>query len=129
MARQSDQVISLVDETDSVVAVTRTGPEGEYHVASVPAGRYRVEAEPDPEWASAVSAAFSVDTEAVKLDLSALLPARDAAEEGALPAGEGTPATKAADAYWVLLGGVALPIFHGRKDRRSAAQAVRHWAY
>jgi hypothetical protein len=31
---------------------------------------------------------------------------------------------KALDAYWALLG-AALPIFHNRKDRRSAAEVAR----
>jgi hypothetical protein len=68
-----------------------------------------------------------VDAQPVKLDPPALPPAADAAKEGALPADQGAPATKAADAYWTLLGAVP-PIFHSRKDRRSAAEAARHWA-
>jgi hypothetical protein len=126
--RLTDRATLLVDEKNAVVAVTRTGPEGEYRFVGAPAARDRVEAVAYSEWAGTVVRAFTVGTEPVKLGPLALPPAGDAAEEGALPGDEGAPATEAADAYWALLG-AALPIFLSRKDRRSAAEAARHWSY
>jgi hypothetical protein len=87
----------------------------------VPAGRYRVESDPEPGWQGAASAAFAVDSEPVELVRLALPPAGDAAAEGA-------PATEAADAVWLLLG-AALPVFHGRKDRRLEVEAARRRAF
>jgi hypothetical protein len=73
-----------------------------------------------PGGGGTVSPTFAVGTELAELDPLPLPPAGGAAEEGA-------PSTEAADACWALLE-AALPIFHSRKDRRSAAQAARHWA-
>jgi hypothetical protein len=64
----------------------------------------------------------------MKVDPLAVPPAGDTVDEGALPADEGAPSAEAADADGALLG-AALPIFLSRKDRRSAAEATRHWAY
>jgi len=49
--------------------------------------------------------------------------------EAGVPSEEGpaTPDSTAAETYWALLA-AALPIFHSRKDRRSAASAARHGA-
>jgi hypothetical protein len=125
----------LGDEQGAVVAETRTGAEGANRFVGVPAGRSRVEAVACPEWAGTVSPASTGGTEPLKLAPLALRPAGGGAEGGALPAeagvpseeGPATPASTAAETYWVLLGAV-LPVFHGRKDRRSAAEAARHRA-
>jgi hypothetical protein len=134
-ASLSGRAVPLVDEQDGAVAETRTGAEGANRFVGVPAGRYQAEAEPSPEWAGAVAGAFTVGTEPVALEPLGLPSAGNAGEEGALPAGAGVPSSEgtappdstAADAYWALLGAI-LPIFHSRKDRRSAASAARHWA-
>jgi hypothetical protein len=46
--RLSGRRVRLVDGQGAVVAEAATGPEGEYHFAGVPAGRYRVETESGP---------------------------------------------------------------------------------
>ena len=123
----TDRATLLLDEKNAVVVVTRTGPAGEYRFVGAPAARDRVEAVAYSEWAGTVVRAFT-GHRAGEAGPLALPPAANAAEEGAWPADEGAPATEAADAYWALLG-AALPIFLSRKDRRSAAEAARHWSY
>jgi 1-phosphatidylinositol phosphodiesterase len=120
----SGRRVRLVDGQGAVVAEAATGPDGEYRFAGVPAGRYRVETESGPAWAGAASAVFAVDAEAVTVDPLALPPVGDAVEKDSSPTVEGTSSLKALDAYWALLG-AALPIFHNRKDRRSAAEVSR----
>jgi hypothetical protein len=127
------RAVPLVDEQDAAVAETRTGAEGANRFVGVPAGRYRAEAEPSPEWAGALAGALTVGTEPVTLGPLGLPPAGNAGEEGALPAEAGVPAEErpgtavstAAGTYWALLG-ATLPTFRSRKDRRSAAEAARH---
>jgi hypothetical protein len=114
------RVVRLIDESGFVVTETTTDPEGEYHFDGVPAGRYRVEAEPGPEWAGAVSPAFAPESGTVTVNPLALPPTEDAADEG-------TSSTEAADGSLLLLG-AALPMFLSRKDRRLAAKAARYWA-
>jgi hypothetical protein len=134
--RLSGVTVRLVNETGSVMAVTLTGPEGDYCFSKVPAGRYRVEVDPCPEWEGAVSQAFTVSTGTVTVDPLSMLPSGEDAAEGPLLADRGAssamePAAptglKAADAVWVLLA-AALPAFRNRKNRRSATTAaVRRW--
>jgi hypothetical protein len=125
----SGRVVRLVDETDSVVAVTTTGPDGVYHCAGVPAGRYRVEADPGLDWQGAVSLSFTVGTEPVTVDPLGLPLAAEVTEQAALPVSVGAssdqgPATpETADAVWLLLG-MALPMFLDRNDRRSWANTA-----
>jgi hypothetical protein len=129
----SDRVVRLVKATGAVVAVTKTGPEGEYRFVGVQPGQYRVEAEPCPVWEGAVSPAFTVHTGTVTVDpLGQPLSAEDAADgaapaEADAPPAEGPAAVEAStavtDLVWMLLGGVTLPAFRSRRARRSALAA------
>jgi hypothetical protein len=122
------EVVRLVDATGDVVAVTRTNSEGEYLFAHVPAGQYRLEAEPGPEWAGAVSPAFAVHNGTATVAPLGQPPSAVAATEEAAPAAEAASPVKepvqhgAANALFALLG-AALPTLRSRKDRRSAATA------
>src|SRR5262249_37388075 len=87
----SGRVVRLVKATGAVVAVTKTGPEGEYRFDGVPAGQYRVEVEGCSEWAGKASPAFTVGTRPVTLRPLGLPPVGAAAEEGEAPAEAGTP--------------------------------------
>ena len=129
----SGRAVRLVKATGAVVAVTKTGPEGEYRFDGVPAGQYRVEVEGDSEWAGKASPAFTVGTRPVTLSPLGLPPAEAAAEEGEAPAEAGAPpaegpaaveaSTAVTDLVWMLLGGVTLQAFRSRRARRSAAAA------
>src|SRR5262249_60039790 len=81
----SGVTVRLVNETGSVVAVTKTGPEGEYLFERVPAGQYRVEAERWPEWAGAVSSAFTGHPGTVRVDPLGKPPVAAAVAVGAAP--------------------------------------------
>jgi hypothetical protein len=129
----SGRVVRLVKATGAVVAVTETGPEGEYRFVGVPPGQYRVEAEGCSEWAGKASPAFTVGTKPVTLRPLGLPPAGAATEEGEAPAEAGAPpaegpaaveaSTAVTDLVWMLLGGVTLPACRSRRARRSALAA------
>jgi hypothetical protein len=129
----SGRVVRLVKATGAVVAVTKTGPEGEYRFVGVLPGQYRVEAEGDSEWAGKASPAFTVGTRPVTLSLLGLPPVGAAAEEGEAPAEAGAPPaegpaaveapTAVTDLAWLLLGGVTVQAVRSRRARRSAAAA------
>jgi hypothetical protein len=119
-ARLSGRAGRLGDEQGAVAADTRTGAEDANRFVGVPAGGYRVEADPGLDWEGAVSLPFTVGTGSVTVDPLALPPSGDAADEGA-------SSTKATDGGLLLLG-AALPMFLDRKDRRLAAAAARYWA-
>src|SRR5262249_8056577 len=87
----SGRVVRLVKATGAVVAVTKTGPEGEYRFDGVPAEQYRVEVEGCSEWAGKASPAFTVGTRPVTLRPLGLPPVGAAAEGGEAPAEAGTP--------------------------------------
>jgi hypothetical protein len=88
----SGVTVRLVKDTGSVVAVTQTGPKGEYLFERVPRGQYQVEAERCPEWAGAVSRAFTVHTGRVTtVDPLGQPPSAEPTEEGASPADKGAP--------------------------------------